>query len=447
MIHLASALIAAGDDADTRALHDRLLESSYTGTVVHAGDEALERLGRSRPDVVIIGPGLSDMTPQALLERIKATAETRDIPVFVLSDTPLTQSGDALLAAGADDATDWPERPTVVVARVRPLVRVATMQAELALRARLGRTAGEAVSADVAPEGDEVPRILIVGETPAQENALEALPQADLVRAPDLFEAQRLMEETRFDACVMAAEADVEAYLDLCQQIRRNPRLFNLPVVFMASASLLRDRAQPLGMGASHVLSYPAPAAALRFALMALVRRQRRRWAIRQALARTMIPTLMDDRVPEVYGRPFLDRYLEARLTAARQQERQFSVIGFGFAGVDAIRHEFGEDAETSLLAQIGQWLTLLVRAEDMVARVDGARFCVTLPDTPVSEAEVVMHRIAGVISNTDFAVADVYRVVNVWPLVNASGLTQGDTVHSLLERVAADHESDLDAF
>lgn len=446
MIHLASALIAAGDDADTRALHERLLESSYTGTFVHTGAEALALLERTRPDVVIVGPGLGDMDALDLLGRIKATDALRDLAVFVLSEKPLAEAGDALLAAGADDATVWPERPAMVVARVRPLVRVATMQAELALRARLARDAGAPTAGALPPEEDDPPRILIVGETPAQENAAEALPGADLTRAPDLFEAQRLMEDQRFDACVMAAEADVDAYLDLCQQIRRNPRLFNLPVVFMAAPALLPDRAQPLGMGASHVLPYPAPPAELRFALMALVHRQRHRWALRQALARTMTPELMDPRVREVYGHDFLSRYLEARIASAHQHEREFSVIGFGFAGVDAIRHEFGEDAEASLLDQIGQWLTLLVRAEDMVARVGGARFCVTLPDTPVSEAQVVMHRIAGVISNTDFAVRDVYRVVNVWPIVNATGLTEGDAVHSLLERIATDDESTLTA-
>jgi two-component system cell cycle response regulator len=444
MIHLASALIAAGDNADTRALHRLLLDSSYTATLVHSGAEACAVLGKTRPDVVILGPDLADMPALDLLERIKDAEETRDIAVFVLSERPLAERGDALLAAGADDAVAWPERPAVIVARVRPLVRVATMQAELAARVALARDAGVAVTAEATAEDDEAPRILIVGETPAQESAAEALPDAELTRAPDLFEAQRLMEESRFDACVMAAEADVEAYLDLCQQIRRNPRLFNLPVVFMASPELLPDRAQPLGMGASHVLPYDAAAAELRFALMALVRRQRLRWAIRQALAATMVPALMDDRVPEVYGQAFLGAYLSARIASSRQRERKFSLIGFGFAGVDAIRHEFGEDAENSLLNQIGQWLTLLVRAEDLVARGDGARFCVTLPDTPLSEAQVVMHRIAGVISNTDFAVRDVYRVVNVWPLVNATALEAEDTADGLLGRVAVDYESEM---
>ncbi len=444
MIHLASALIAAGDTAESRALFDRLLDSSYTGSFVHSGADALDILGRSRPDVVIVGPGLGDMSAVELLSAIKSNDALRDLSVFVLSEAPLADTGDALLAAGVDDAALWPERPAVIVARVRPLVRVATMQAELALRAKLAHGLGVEVAGSARDEDTEAPRILIVGETPAQSNAAKALPDAELTRAPDLFEAQRLMEDQRFDACVMAAEANVEAYLDLCQQIRRNPRLFNLPVVFMADPALLPDRALPLGMGASHVLPYPAPPEELRFALMALVRRQRRRWALRQALDRTMTTELMDDRVRDVYNNAFLSRYLEARIGSARKHEREFSVIGFGFAGVDAIRHEFGEDSETSLLEQIAQWLNLLVRAEDMVARVDGARFCVTLPDTPISEAQVVMHRIAGVISNTDFAVRDVYRVVNVWPLVSATGLTEGDAVHSLLERIAADDDGTL---
>lgn len=85
-------------------------------------------------------------------------------------------------------------------------------------------------------------------------------------------------------------------------------------------------------------------------------------------------PGSADTLVPEVYSAEFLNRYLSRRVSSAQEQERGFSVIGFAFAGVDTIRHEFGDDSATSLLDQIGQWLTLLVRTEDLVARLDGAR-------------------------------------------------------------------------
>lgn len=443
MIHLANAVLALGDTAEAEALYNRLLDANYICALTTSASDALETVRSSQPDVLIVGPGLDGGTPESLLKAVKSDPETADIPVFVLSDTPLHEVGDALLAAGADDAAEWPEGPDVVAHRVRPLVRLATMQAELRHRIATAADLGFAVDSSVIP-GTEQARILVVGPAALANRVAEALGNGEVARTEELFEAQDRMERERFDAAVLAPGAHLDAYLDFCLQIRRNPRLFNLPVVLLAEDPAETDPVKALGKGASHVLLESAPVPALRFVLNALVRRQRLRWALRGALDRTLGLKTIDTVAAGCYGRPFMENYLARRLGAAKDHERQFAVVGFGFAGVQSIRQEFGAEAEADLLTQIGQWLTLLIRAEDLVARVDGSQFLVTLPDTPIEEAQVVMNRIAGVISNTDFAVQDIYRVVKVWPIVRATGLTRNDTVHTLLERASVD-SADLD--
>ena len=51
------------------------------------------------------------------------------------------------------------------------------------------------------------------------------------------------------------------------------------------------------------------------------------------------------------------------------------------------------------------------------------------LPDTPLAEAETVIHRIAGVLTYTDFAVREVYQPVKLWVQVGATDAQPGDEV------------------
>lgn len=433
MNHLATLVLAGADSADVRALLECFTSNSYAARHATSGAAALEDVRAARPDVLVVAPALTDgMTPLDLLAAVKADPALSDMAVVVLTEQSVAEAGDTLFAAGAADAIAWPAPVAVALARVRPLVRVSTMQAEFHQRA--------AVSAPIAAvengEDERPAQVLVIGQATDAAMVEAALGNAGrITQTADLFEAQGLLEARPYDAAVMVRRGDTDAPLELCLQVRRNPRLFNLPVLFLSEGG---DPSRAYAMGASASLTMDVPAAELRFTILAQVRRQRRRWALRRALDTTLTPDTVDSAAATAYGAAYLERYLPGRVAASLKAHRQMSLIAFDFAGVDAIRQEFGSEAEAHLLGQIGQWLTLLVRAEDLVARQVGARFVVVLPDTPLSEAQVVMHRIAGVISSTDFAVADVYRVVNVWAAVCAAALTEGDDEHSLLERATA---------
>lgn len=438
MIHLAKALIAIGESEAAEALSRALSAQGYTCTHTADGAAVDELVVTHSPDVLIIGPGLSGVDQKELAGHLKAAPATRGIPLFYLSADPLDQTGDGLLDLGIDDAVHWPGTPDLVLARLRPLARVATMRTEY--MARRAVMDAESLSPEI-PEAvisDSPPSILVIGGDDTVQAVTHALTDAQVMVAADLIEAQQLMDERLFDAAVMAPGGNPQPYLDLCLQIRRNVRLFNLPVVFVSPADGADDLNTAMSMGASSALRADAGVAELRFTLRVLVRRQRLRWALRRCLGGQLTPATVDPVIPGVYSQAFLDLCLSARLSGAETRIRRFSVIEFAFAGVESIRHEFGEESELSLISQIGQWLTLLVRAEDMVASLGGSRFSVVLPDTPLSEAQVVMHRIAGVISNTEFAAKDVYRVVTVWPFVNAAEVVAGDTPASLLARATA---------
>jgi len=70
-----------------------------------------------------------------------------------------------------------------------------------------------------------------------------------------------------------------------------------------------------------------------------------------------------------------------------------------------------------------------------MIARFDENEFCISLPDTPMEEAKIVMNRIAGIVSYTDFALIDVFKPISVWVEAGMANLEHGDTTDTLIEK------------
>lgn len=429
MHHLATLLFITGQGSDTAGLFRELENACYSIQQVNGASEALSHVQRTSPDVLLLGPGLSNDELVATLSVLNAAPQGGDIPTLILTEAPSPSLFSTLECFTIDGILAWPTTAEGLRHSLHPLTRLASMRAELARRSSIY---GITVPRQLAQE-DEAPMILMLGDEALRTHLLEALgEQADIVQAPDLFSAQVMIEAQRFDACVMMPEENQQALLDLCLQIRRNPRLFNLPVLYISD----QDAPSALTMGASLALKMPLDIPELRFSVTTLVRRQRQRWAVRQAMDTTRTLQAVSPVAPETYNQEFLATYADQFLLSP-ENKRLFSVVGLLFSGVDAICHEFGSQAEEHLLAQIGQWLTLLVRAEDLVAHIGGAKFCVVLPDTPPEEAAIVMSRIAGVISKTEFAVHDVYRVVTVWPFVQPMDLTACAQAPSLVDAVS----------
>lgn len=437
MIHLANMLLVLADGEAADDLHRTLTACSYEGPRVPSGAAALTEAKVRRPDVVIIGEHPGDMTALDLVAALKADPDTRDIPICMLVRDWRTERLPGFLAAGIDDALPWPCDEAVLAQRLRPLVRLSTMRAELSLRVAaaeyLGQSLSEAVAAD---EGR--PQLLVVGETADLTRVRTAVDDTmDLEVTDSLLSADAILDRRIFDGMVIAAAGSAEAALDTCVKIRRNPRLFNLPVVLMAEPEALGDPARAYIMGASHVTVREARRDELVWAIGTSVRRQKTRWAIRRALGATHVPALSAAAVPDLYDPAFLMPYLQARLAVAGDHGRHLSVIHFAFGGVEPVREAFGEAAARHLSQQLGQWVLSLTRAEDLPVALGQADMVVVLPDTPLDEADVVMHRIAGVIGHTDFAVQDVYEVVQVAPRMGVAVARRGETPDGLLARAA----------
>ncbi len=110
-------------------------------------------------------------------------------------------------------------------------------------------------------------------------------------------------------------------------------------------------------------------------------------------------------------------------------------MVCFTIQNLANIRARFGAEVGDQLLRQAGSWIAGLVRVEDIAARSGETEFCLVLPDTGCRDAEVVGHRVSGIIQYTDFSVKGLDQPLGIWAQTGVAGLERGDTVDNLLAR------------
>lgn len=134
---MSRVLIVEDDPLYRRALEEPLLEEGHVVEVCANGQEALERVRATRPDVVVTDWEMPKMDGLTLCRLIKAIDDLRFTHVIMLSSRSETASKVIGLDTGADDYLVKPVDPIELKARVRTGIRLQYALRELSARNEL----------------------------------------------------------------------------------------------------------------------------------------------------------------------------------------------------------------------------------------------------------------------------------------------------------------------
>lgn len=439
MQRLANVLIASADTGGMSELAEFLSDNNCNSLVCDDAREFMDEARRSQPDVVILDDASLGGEIEDLVARLNGDFATAGIPIAIAATKKTPTLMRRAVDLGVDEVFTDDVGAEEMLLRLRPVLRLSTMRAETRRRIALARSYGvEAPVDDMLQVSDAPYKVLVVG---AEDLASIGMPPGLAKRCVptpcrDRFEARDMLFDGFYDAVIVQLECapDRSECGEFCDQIRHNPRLFNLPLLVLAARDAFADPTEPLRHGASRVLFHPVIPEDLEFSLLMLANRQRMRWALRGVIERTYVEATRDP-LSCCYTMAFLEAHLDQLISAAREWQKHLTLAVFAVPAIDSVREEFGDAAADHLMRQIAQWITGLVRVEDVTARFSGHEFFLALPDTPIAEAKTVLHRIAGVLSYTDFAVEEVYRPIQVDVRMGFAELAPEDTAESLVER------------
>ena len=116
-------LIVEDEDSLATLLQYNLEKEGYAVSVAGDGEEALLLVDENLPDLIVLDWMLPKVSGIEVCRRLRQRAETRNVPIIML--TARGEEGDKLrgLDSGADDYVTKPFSPTELIARVRAVLR------------------------------------------------------------------------------------------------------------------------------------------------------------------------------------------------------------------------------------------------------------------------------------------------------------------------------------
>jgi phosphate regulon transcriptional regulator PhoB len=117
-------ILVVEDEADIRELlRYNLAQEGFAVEEAGDGAEALDRIGRRVPDLLVLDLMLPQMSGLELCRRMRSNPETAKLPILVVTAKSAEVDRILGLEMGADDYVVKPFSPREVVARVKALLR------------------------------------------------------------------------------------------------------------------------------------------------------------------------------------------------------------------------------------------------------------------------------------------------------------------------------------
>lgn len=143
-------IVIAEDNPDMRDLLALILGTEFRVRPTANGREALAEVEREEPALVLTDLMMPEMSGTELCTAIKSNDATKAIPVLLVTSKAERETKIEGLELGADDYVTKPFHPRELLARVRALSRVRTLQNQLAERNALLETTLEELTATQA---------------------------------------------------------------------------------------------------------------------------------------------------------------------------------------------------------------------------------------------------------------------------------------------------------
>ncbi len=432
-----SARILVVDDieANVRLLQAKLEAEYYEVLTAPDGPTALALAASERPDIILLDVMMPGMDGFAVCRRLKDEAETRHIPVVLLTALDGRADRVAGLEAGADDFLTKPIDDVMLFARVRSLVRLKSVIDELRERDASGRRKGviAGVASRLRGTGG---RILVVDDQARQ---------ADRV-CSELTIHHRPVVEREPGTAIIAARGPVDLIivnaaaktfdgLRFAAQIRSEEATRGLPILAIVDFDDRARLVRALEIGVNDVLARPIDPQELAARVTTQILRKRYADYLRENLDQSL-ELAVTDQLTGLHNRRYMETQLEALVKrAVLGGSHPVAVMVIDIDHFKKINDSFGHAVGDEVLREFAVRLASNVRAIDLPVRFGGEEFLVVMPETQLADAHRIAERIRMHVAGSPFRVMNGEELLTVTISIGVSTSAADDDQMKLIKR------------
>ena len=158
------------DDVETNrfVLRNIIVDMGHKPMLAENGVQAFKIIERNKPNLILLDVSMPEMDGYELCSKLKANAETKDIPIIFISAFDETDDIIKGFEIGGDDYITKPFIMEVVQARVNVLLQIASVRGELQ---DANKKLASSVNEQIKQIDDERRNVLLALASVARENA------------------------------------------------------------------------------------------------------------------------------------------------------------------------------------------------------------------------------------------------------------------------------------
>ncbi len=389
----AKILVVDDIEANVRLLEAKLSAEYYDVITASDGPTALAMAASERPDIILLDIMMPGMDGFQVCRRLKDDAETRHIPVVLVTALDGRSDRVAGLEAAADDFLTKPIEDLMLMARVRSLTRLKAVIDELRQREASGRRLG-VIAGGVTRMGGSGGRILIIDDHERQaqricsEPAIEHRPFIEADSEKALIAAQGPV-----DLVIVNASARGFDGLRIAAHIRSEVSTRNAPVLAIVDADERARVVKALEIGVNDILAKPIDPGELAARVRTQIRRKRYTDNLRDNLDQSL-ELAVTDQLTGLHNRRYMSSRLEALVRRAAHGGEPTSVLLVDIDHFKKVNDTHGHMVGDEVLREFAGLLASNVRAADLPVRYGGEEFVVVMPETRTEEAQRIAERL-----------------------------------------------------
>jgi two-component system cell cycle response regulator len=419
-------LIVDGISTNRIVLKVKLAAAFYQVLQASSIAEALDIVAQEKPSLVVSAVCLPDGSAAQLCQSLRGGRQTATVPVLTIGGDVEEQVRLDVLRAGAVDVMDRPINETLLLGRVRAMIRAHHKLAEWQIRdeAHCAIDLAEAPTEFLHPGA-----ITLIGQdaAPLQGWVRQTLPH---LRARYTVAHMRdamvgLHVGAPADAVVLALPDDAdtaEECLQLIPALRASAQTRDTVLLVIQNSPNPARATSALDMGADDVMIAGFNAAEVALRLQALLRRKKQVAHMLDGV-RSGLREVMHDPLTGLYNRRYATPYLNHLIEQSNTTRSPFAVILADMDFFKRVNDVYGHTSGDAVLVETARRLRAAVRPDDMVARIGGEEFLIVMPATDVATAQTTANRLCDAVSCQQFVIPGATKPISI---TISLGLTSG---------------------
>jgi two-component system, cell cycle response regulator len=242
---------------------------------------------------------------------------------------------------------------------------------------------------------DDDPVTMAILSKALQHWDIEVMPASDGERAWDLLKSAPVADLAIVDWMMPGVDG-----IELCQRIRRDPRLAGMYVLLLTGRGTRADLVVGLDAGADDYMVKPIDREELRarvhvgMRVAALQARLADRVADLQNASNELTRLVSTDVLTDLCSRRAWFERAGAEFSRSRRYGRDFALLLIDLDLFKQVNDTFGHDAGDRLLRGVADRFKAECRQSDIIGRLGGEEFAVLAPETTAADAGRIASRI-----------------------------------------------------